>query len=54
MAEAVPGDAYASPVVVSVAPKQPSYFAGELFECTVTFTNTRAPPTEDRLSLIHI
>lgn len=54
MAEAVPGDAYASPVVVSVAPKQPSYFAGELFECTVTFTNTRAPPTEDRAASVDV
>lgn len=35
---------YASAVVVTVTPSQPSYFAGELFECHITFTNTNAPP----------
>ncbi|WFD30731.1 Golgi membrane exchange factor (Ric1p-Rgp1p) subunit [Malassezia sp. CBS 17886] len=35
-------DAYASAVVVAVHPKRPSWFAGEQFQCTITFTNTRA------------
>ncbi|WFD35958.1 Golgi membrane exchange factor (Ric1p-Rgp1p) subunit [Malassezia cuniculi] len=33
-------EVHASPVVVAVTPHQPSYFAGERFVCTVTFTNT--------------
>jgi len=32
-----------SPVRVVVTPSQPSYFAGEPFAVTVTFTNTRSP-----------
>ncbi|WFD19846.1 Golgi membrane exchange factor (Ric1p-Rgp1p) subunit [Malassezia caprae] len=44
---------YASAVVVSVTPKQPSFFAGELFECTITFTNTNVArrPMDHRRSL---
>lgn len=45
---------YASAVVVSVTPKQPSFFAGELFECTITFTNTnvaRRPMMDHRRSV---
>lgn len=38
---------YASAVVVSVTPTQPSCFAGELFECTITFTNTHRAPLWD-------
>lgn len=34
---------YASAVVVSVTPKEPSCFAGEVLECKITFTNTNAP-----------
>ena len=55
---------YASAVVVSVTPKEPSCFAGEVLECKITFTNTNAPirpPSADHrwsmssvLSLIHI
>lgn len=45
--------AYASAVVVSITPKQPSFFAGETFECTITFTNTHPPirAAEHRRSL---
>jgi len=44
---------YASAVVVSVTPNQPSFFAGELFECTITFTNTNVArrPMDHRRSL---
>lgn len=35
-------EVHASPIVVAVTPHQPSYFAGERFMCTITFTNTNA------------
>ncbi|KIJ45183.1 hypothetical protein M422DRAFT_67326 [Sphaerobolus stellatus SS14] len=33
----------ASPIRVLIQPSQSSYFAGEPFTCTITFTNTRLP-----------
>ena len=38
---------YASAIVVSITPKEPSCFAGEELQCTITFTNTNAPPRSD-------
>ncbi|KAI3618501.1 hypothetical protein CBS9595_002864 [Malassezia furfur] len=33
-------------VAVTIAPRQPYVFAGEEFECVITFTNTHAPRTD--------
>ena len=38
---------YASAIVVSITPKEPSCFAGEELQCTITFTNTNAPARSD-------
>ena len=44
-------EVHASPVVVTVTPHKPSYFAGEHFVCDITFTNTNvfAAPSGRRI-----